>query len=120
MIYQFTSHKNLPPNSPCPEHRMFDFYRRLDSGEPLSMKEELIVINSLYGTFGAHSSTFKFGGFAAPFHTVLNRFLVNQYNSWREYYGFDEKSLMTVINGDESDEESMIQEIVKAPVKVPA
>ena len=116
-IYQFTSHSNLPADSPQPQHRMFDFYNRLLAGDPLSDKEQLIVIDSLYGTFGIQSSTFKFGGFAAPFHAVLKRFLVKRYGSWQEYYSFGEKELYAALDDGDEDPDTMIEEIVEAPAK---
>ncbi len=116
-IYQFTSHSNLPADSPQPQHRMFDFYNRLLAGEELSDKEQLLVVNTLYGicTGGHHDSTFKFGGFAAPFHNVLKRFLVKRYGSWQEYYSFDEKALYAALDDGDEDPDTMIEEIVAAP-----
>ena len=119
-IYQFSKWMGDLPS--IPEHRMFDFYNRLKAGEELSNKDQLIVVNSLYGTFSQHNATFKYLGFAAPFYSVLTRFLVKkEHSGWAEYYAFSEKELHAVLDPDEYDEEAdHICEIIKAPVKTPA
>lgn len=106
-IYQFTHHQNLPPNSPMPQCRMFDLFQKLERKERITREEKNFIANSLYGTFGSKSSTYKLGGFAAPFHKVLPRFLVKQYDYWQECYAPDKTSLRSALFGT-------VKEIIQA------
>lgn len=100
MIYQFTEHSNLPKNSACPVNPLFQLYGKLMAKKNLTRQEKDRIADSLYGTFGAGSSTYKTGGFAAPFHQILTRFIVNiRHCGWQEYYAPDKTSLRKAIGG---------------------
>lgn len=96
MIYQFTVHNSLPANSAMPLNPVFALYRKSKSGAKLTREEKDTIAECLYGVFGAQGSTYRAGGFAAPFHDHLPRFIVqDRYKSgaWRTYYAPDVTSL---------------------------
>ena len=65
MIYRFAFHDRVPDDPP--EHFMFDLYRRLKAGAKLDRKDKDILANSLYGTFGPSSATYKVMGWDGLF-----------------------------------------------------
>lgn len=104
MIYQFTVHNNLPANSAIPLDPVFALYRKSKSGAKLNREEKDTIAARLYGVFGAHGSTYRAGGFAAPFHDHLPRFLVQEKYSngtWKTYYAPDVTSLRRALRTHE-------------------
>lgn len=80
---------------------MLALYRKSKSGAKLTREEKDRIADRLYGLFGSHSSTYKVGGFAAPFSDHLPRFLVqDKYGAatWREYYAPDVSSLRRALH----------------------
>lgn len=99
MVQQFTVHAGLPDGSAAPIHRMFTLYGKLREGKKLSKEEKEYVAGQLWGTMGANSSTFRLGGFAAPFYRYLPQILVKQHGSWQEYHAPDKTSLRKALYG---------------------
>jgi hypothetical protein len=111
MVYQFTSHKNLPKGSACPIDRMFQLYGKALKKKKLSREEKDYVANRLYGISGCGSSLYKTMGFQANFFQVFPRILVNiKYYGWQTYYAPDKTSLRKAIP-------EQIIEMIYAPEK---
>ncbi len=99
MVYQFTVHGNLPKGSACPQHEMFTLYGKLLKGDKISSHDKQYIADHLWGTFGANSSTYRLGGFAAHFSEVLPRILVKQHGDWREYVAPNKSTLRNALYG---------------------
>lgn len=100
MVYQFTSHSNLPDNSPCPVHPMFQLYGKAWKGKKLTRQEKDTIADNLYGIWGQQSATYKLGGFLAPFYNVLNKYIVKyKHGHLQEYYAPDKTSLRKALSG---------------------
>lgn len=111
MIYQFAIHTNLPAGSAMPLDPMFALYRKSRSGAKLTREEKDMIAQRVYGLSGMTGSTYKAGGFAAPFHDHLPRILAQDpYNSttWHQYHAPDITSLRRALYGAASRTE-MIQ-----------
>ena len=99
MIYKFVHHDRVSDDPP--EHFMFDLYRRLEKGAKLDRKDKDILTDTLYGTFGSQSATYKLMGWAVCFCDVLQKYLVKfpYDNLWHEYWAPDKTSLRSAIKG---------------------
>ncbi len=109
MIYQFAFHSRVKQEpTDC---TMFELYRKVYAKEKLTREEKDRIADRLYGVLGQHSATYKYLGYAAPFHRVLDRFLVRHKHDdcWREYYVPDRTSLRKALRD--------VVEIVSAPIR---
>lgn len=98
MIRQFAFHDGVADKpTPC---KMFDLYDKWLKGEALTRIEKDYIANALYGTFGSHDASYKYLGWLAPFHQVLNKYLVKKRDyGWHEYYACDKTSLRKALRG---------------------
>ncbi len=92
-IYQFAFHGNVKPEPTDCE--MFTLFRKIAGGKALTRDEKDRVARAT-----VVSPTYKFLGYAAPFHEVLPRFVAKiQHYGWLEFYTPDKTSLRRAITG---------------------
>lgn len=68
---------------------------KLLNGEKLTRKEKDMLASSVFYSFGV----IKMGGWAFDFRPYVKRYLVKQYDGWREYRAFDKTSLKKMLFG---------------------